>query len=97
MLNKIANTLLPQLKEKTAAVHEAHKAAWFHTNKIVGWSNMDIRYGGVAARCDTAIMLINRYLDGKDETIEELEVTRLPRAYHGFTRYTRNASPNSTI
>lgn len=97
MLNKIANTLLPQLKEKTAAVHEAHKAAWFHTNKIVGWSNMDIRYGGVVARCDTAIMLINRYLDGKDETIEELEVTRLPRAYHGFTRYTRNASPNSTI
>ena len=97
MLNKIANSLLPQLKEKTAAVHEAHKAAWFHTNKIVGWSNMDIRYGGVVARCDTAIMLINRYLDGKDETIEELEVTRLPRGYHGFTRYTRNASPNSTI
>lgn len=97
MLNKIANTLLPQLKERTVAVHEAHKAAWFHTNKVVGWSNMDIRYGGVVARCDTAIMLINRYLDGKDETIEELEVTRLPRAYHGFTRYTRNASPNSTI
>ena len=97
MLNKIANTLLPQLKEKTVAVHEAHKAAWFHTNKIVGWSSMDIRYGGVVARCDTAIMLINRYLDGKDETIEELEVTRLPRGYHGFTRYTRNVSPNSTV
>ncbi len=97
MLNKIANTLLPQLKKNTAAVHEAHKTAWLHTNKVVGWSNMDIRYGGVVARCDTAIMLINRYLDGKDKTIEELEVTRLPRAYHGFTRYTRNASPNSTI
>ena len=96
-LCEIANTLLPLLKEKTVAVHEAHKAAWFHTNKVVGWSNMDIRYGGVVARCDTAIMLINRYLDGKDETIEELEVTRLPRGYHGFTRYTRNASPNSTI
>lgn len=96
-LNEIANVLLPLLKEKTAAVHEAHKSAWLHTNKVVGWSSMDIRYGGVAARCDTAAMLINRYLDGKDATIEELEVTRLPRGYHGFTRYVRNASPNSTI
>ena len=97
MLNEIANTLLPQLKEKTVAVHEAHKAAWFHTNKIVGWSSMDIRYGGVVARCDTAIMLINRYLDGKDDTIEELEVTRLPRGYHGFTSYRRNVSPNLVV
>ena len=97
MLNKIANTLLPLLKEKTVAVHEAHKAAWFHTNKIVGWSSMDIRYGGVVARCDTAMMLINRYLDGKDQTIEELEVTRLPRGYHGFTSYRRNVSPNSVV
>lgn len=96
-LNEIANVLLPLLKEKTAAVHEAHKSAWLHTNKVVGWSSMDIRYGGVAARCDTAAMLINRYLDGKDATIEELEVTRLPRGYHGFTRYVRNVSPNSTV
>ena len=43
----------------------------------MGWSNLDVRYGGVAARCDTAVYLINHYLDGKDVVIEELEQERL--------------------
>ena len=58
---------------------------------------MDFRYGGMAARCDTAMMLINRYLDGKDQAIEELEVTRLPLGYSAFTRFTKIATPISTI
>ncbi len=96
-LAEIAHTHLPLLKKKTAAVHEAHKTIWFNTNKIVGWSNMDIRYGGVAARCDTAILLIDRYLNGQDEVIEELEAERLPKKYHGFTRYTKVATPIATV
>ena len=43
----------------------------------MGWSTLDVRYGGVAARCDTAVYLINHYLDGKDVVIEELEQERL--------------------
>jgi len=96
-LSEIANVLLPCLKEKTKAVHEAHKAMWFENNKILGWSNLDIRYGGMAARCDTASYLINRYLDGKDTKIEELEEPRLYKPLSGFVQYSAIATVNLKI
>ena len=93
-LREIAGTLLPMLKEKTVAVHEAHKACWFDSYKILGWSNLDIRYGGMASRCDTAKLLIERYLDGKDSAIEELEEPRLHKGLSGFVQYSAISSPN---
>lgn len=96
-LEEIANTLLPILKEKTVAVHEAHKAMWFANNKILGWSNLDIRYGGMAARCDTASYLINRYLGGEDSRIEELEEPRLYKPLSGFIKYGAIVTPNICI
>ena len=96
-LRNIAENLLPLLKEKTVAVHEAHKALWFDGYKILGWSNLDIRYGGVASRCDTAKMLIERYLDGKDSAIEELEEPRLYKGLSGFVHYSGISSPNLKI
>ena len=94
MLRKISCELLPLLKEKTDAVHEIHKAAWFKNNKIVGWQNLDVRYGGVRARCDTAKYLIDLYLDGKCDSIEELEVERLHKNLSGFVHYSYIATPN---
>ena len=93
-LRRISSELLPLLKEKTVALHKSHKAAWFKNNKIVGWQNLDIRYGGVAARCDTAIELIDLYLDGKADSIEELEVERLHKDLSGFMHYSGIATPN---
>ena len=86
-LAEISGTLLPLLKEKTAAVHEAHKKAWLDSLKVFGWSNLDYRYGGMAARCDTAKMLIDRYLSGEENSLPELEEPRLHKALNGFTRY----------
>lgn len=96
-LRDIAQNLFPLLKEKTAAVHEAHKMAWFDKLKVLGWSNLDVRYAGVAARCDTAIYLINRYLDGKDAVIEELEQERLPKTVFGSLQYSGIATVNLKI
>ena len=96
-LRNISSELLPLLKEKTAALHKSHKAAWFRNNKIVGWQNLDIRYGGVMTRCDTARELIDLYLDGKADTIEELEEARLPKGLHGFVVYSNIATPNLKI
>jgi len=39
---------------------------------------IDRRFGGVLARLDTAIYLVGAYLDGKIDTIEELDEPRLP-------------------
>ena len=50
---------------------------WLAYNKPFGWEVLDIRYGGVLSRLDTAIDRINNYLDGKISVIEELEQERL--------------------
>ena len=93
-LSLIARELLPELKKSTEAVHAAHKAAWFTTNKILGWSNLDVRYGGVEARCDTASYLLERYLSGDESAAEELAQERLHKGIGGFAHYSSMASVN---
>ena len=97
VLRQIADVMLPQLKEKTVAVHKAHKQMWFASNKVLGWSNLDIRYGGMACRCDTAAEQINLYLEGKLDTLEELDQTRLHKPLSGFAHYAGMCTVNGTI
>ena len=97
MLKLIANEKLPELKAKCEAVHKAHKTAWLRNNKVIGWQNMDIRYAGVGARCDTASLLINAYLAGEDSVIEELEEPRLFKDISGFIHYSGIATVNKKI
>ena len=96
-LAHIANTLLPLLKEKTQTVHAAHKAMWFASYRVLGWSNMDIRYGGMACRCDTAKALIEAYLAGESDCLEELEVERLHKSLGGFAHYSDMTTPNLKV
>lgn len=96
-LAEISRTLLPLLKEKTVAVHKAHKAMWMANRNMIGWCNLDIRYAGVAARCDTASELIEQYLAGEIPTIESLDEERLFRRVHGFSQYSGIATPNLKI
>lgn len=97
LLRKIAEDYIPALKEKTIQLHKAHKTAWFRNNKIIGWANMDVRYGGVAARCDTAKMLILSYLNGEISSLEELEEPRLHKGLSGFVHYSGIVTPNIKI
>ena len=97
ILTEIAEVLLPLLKERTVSLHEAHRELWFKHNNVIGWANLDIRYAGVAARCDTAILLLKRYLDGKDDIIASLEEPRLHRSLSGFVHYSAISSPNLKI
>ena len=96
-LREICDTLIPQLREKAIKAHSAHKAAWFRTNKVLGWANMDIRYAGVVARCDTARALISDYLDGRLDTLEELDEERLDKNLNGFAAHWRIATVNLRI
>jgi hypothetical protein len=94
ILREIADLLLPLLKEKTRVVHEAHRALWLRERKDIGWCNLDVRYAGVAARCDTAILLLGRYLSGEVERIDALEEVRLHKDIGGFGHYSHIATPN---
>ncbi len=93
----IAGHLLPTLKEKTVAVHEAHRKMWHDHNKALGWSGLDFRYGGMASRCDTAKLQLEQYLTGEVDALEQLEQERLYKKVRGFTSFGRIATPNQFI
>lgn len=93
-LSDMANVHLPALIEKCRAVHRAHKGLWRRSNKVQGWQNMDVRYGGIVARCECAIEYIQEYLSGTIQKIDELETERLPLKYHPYITYLRASTPN---
>lgn len=76
-LKKAADETLVQLSEKIRKLHKSHCTLWHSINKSFGWEVLDIRYGGLLLRIDTAINKINGYLSGALSKIEELEEDRL--------------------
>ena len=96
-LREIAEKLLPALAEKTADLRRAHRAAWFKNNNVVGWQNLDVRYGGMIFRCDTAQTLIHDYLNGYIDKIEELEEPRLHKGLSGFIHYSGISTVNLKV
>ena len=93
-LKAMAESILPLLKEKTTAVHKAHKAVWLRNRNMIGWCNLDIRYGGMVARCDTAIELIEDYLAGRIPAIESLAEVRLHKPLTAFPAFSSISTPN---
>ncbi|WP_438349292.1 beta-N-acetylhexosaminidase [Paenibacillus sp. FA6] len=94
---------LPAIAEAVRALREAHRRQWLRMFKPFGWEVIDIRYGGVVNRIETATLRILDYMEGKIERIEELEQERL--LYSSTNRfnnkgvgwcsyYYRMASPN---
>lgn len=76
-LGIIAADSLPKLYNSIDELRAAHREQWFHTYKPFGWEILDIRYGGLLARVNTAQFRINEFLKGSIASIEELEEERL--------------------
>jgi len=76
-LTHYAKTVLPELHERVKRLRDEHKYSWFYTYKPLGWDVMDIRYGALMIRVQSAWEQINDYLDGKIPCLEELEEKRL--------------------
>ncbi len=76
-LARIAAEDLPELKARMAALRACHMENWFSLYKAIGWDIMDMRYGSLMTRMDSAITEIKMYLDGKLDKLEELEEERL--------------------
>lgn len=103
LLRRIAEDVLPEISLGVQKLRAAHRKQWLSMFKPFGWEVLDIRYGGVVSRLDTASMRLLEYADGKLERIEELEQERL--LYSTTNRFTdkgagwcsyyyRMASPN---
>lgn len=82
-LARLADEDLPELKARMAALRACHMENWFRMYQALGWDIMDMRYGSLMARIDSAIEEIRRYLAGELPKLEELEEKRLP--YNGRT------------
>ena len=96
-LTRICETELPDLFERVKAQRLCHMDNWMKLYKPFGWDIMDMRYGSLLARIDSAIRQLRAYLDGKISVIEELAAERLimekagPR---GFNQYGIYVSPS---
>ncbi|GGH19560.1 beta-N-acetylhexosaminidase [Paenibacillus segetis] len=84
-LKRIATDVLPEIAEAVQALRAAHRKQWLGMFKPFGWEVIDIRYGGVVNRLDTASMRLLDYVDGRLASIEELEQERL--LYSSSNRY----------
>ncbi|MVP00614.1 beta-N-acetylhexosaminidase [Paenibacillus lutrae] len=102
-MKRIASEVLPEISDAVKALRAAHRTQWLSMFKPFGWEVIDIRYGGVINRLDTASQRIFDYVDGKIQRIEELEQERLLfSTTNRFTNkgvgwssfYYRMASPN---
>ena len=102
-LQRIATEILPAIAEAVRELRNAHRTQWLRMFKPFGWEVLDIRYGGVLSRLDTAAVRLLDYVEGRIERIEELEQDRL--LYSSSNRfnnqgagwcsfYYRMASPN---
>ncbi len=67
--------LLQQVNE----LRLAHRQQWMQTCSPFGWSRLDLRYGGLIARVETARYRLGQYLDGSLSGLPELEVPRYER------------------
>jgi len=101
-LESIANNIIPEIIDRVQELREAHRTQWLTINKPFGWEVIDIRYGGLVNRLDTAMKRINDFINNKIDVIDELEQERLPfspnrtesTSLGWCSYYYRMASPN---
>ena len=87
-LKQLADKVLPELIENVGELREYHRKYFFNEYKPIGWEVLDIRYGGVLMRIDTAIMRLTDYIEGRIEKIDELLEERLDCQKSIFFTYT---------
>jgi hypothetical protein len=68
---------LKELYTDVELLRQSHRKLWFSMYKPFGWEVVDIRYGGVLSRIETAKYRLTEYLNGEINTLPELEEERL--------------------
>lgn len=93
LLSKISTEWLPELTKITEQIRSSYRDMWMKMFKLTGWWNFDYLYGGMIARCESASFMIDEYLKGNVNQLDELEGERLGRALCGFGTYYEVALP----
>lgn len=80
-LKTLAAEAIPQAIEYAEQLRRCHKANWFIDNKAMGWDIMDMRYGSLLIRLRSAKEQVEAYLNGDENSLEELAEPR--RSFNG--------------
>ncbi len=94
-LRMLTREKLPKLLQEVEVLKELHRKMWHSTYKPFGFECIDVRYGGLKSRIETAIWRVEEYLDGIIERLEELEAERLPFAVNPSAKYERMFTASS--
>ena len=78
------------LRVEIDALRKTHRDVWFTVNKPFGWEVLDMRYGGLLTRMETAQHRLNQWQDGTISTLAELEEVRL--RYDGPEQFPENVT-----
>lgn len=78
------------LRVEIDALRKAHRDVWFTVNKPFGWEVLDMRYGGLLTRMETAQHRLNLWLNGDISSLAELEEVRL--RYDGPEQFPENVT-----
>lgn len=77
-LQQIADERIPELRHRVEALWRRHRQLWMEIYKPFGWEPVERRYGMLLLRLQTASDRLRDYLDGRLETIPELDATLEP-------------------
>lgn len=77
-LGRIAGQEIPDCIAKIKAYRDCREELWSRESKIFGFEVLDIRFGGLTARLESAAKRLAAYAQGELECLPELEETRLP-------------------
>lgn len=71
---------LPQLVEVLRTTKDKYREMWYQWNKPFGYEVIDMRFGSLISRCETAEWRLKEYLAGNVATLTECDVEKLPYA-----------------
>jgi hypothetical protein len=86
-LSRLANEVIPEAIARMKKFLKTFRKQWYKENKTFGFEVQDLRIGGICERLSAVADLVNMYLDGEVEKIEELEAELIPFWERGKNQY----------
>ena len=90
-LTDVRDRRIPEIMDLTAALRDMHRTQWEKNRKRFGWETMALRYGATMGRLEDVQRLLDRYLRGKIQSIEELDAE--PQILERWQHYHQLAAP----
>ena len=90
-LTDVRDRRIPEIMDLTAALRDMHRTQWEKNRKRFGWETMALRYGATMGRLEDVQWLLDRYLRGEIQSIEELDAE--PQVLELWQHYHQLAAP----